>query len=86
MPVVGRFFGIVIAFCWEEHLPPHFHAKYSGDEVMVEIRNGTVLRGSLPSRALSLVQEWRNLHVEELIVDWEHVPSVSRCPNIAPLE
>ena len=67
MPVVSRFFGIIIAFYWEDHLPPHFHAKYSGDEAMVDIHTGTVLRGSLPRRALSLVDEWRRLHVPELL-------------------
>jgi len=29
MPVVSRFFGIAIAFYWQDHLPPHFHAFYS---------------------------------------------------------
>ena len=40
MPVVSRFFGIVIAFYWEDHLPPHFHAKYGGDEGLIDIRTG----------------------------------------------
>ena len=52
MPIVSRFFGIVIAFYWEDHVPPPFHAKYSGDEAMIEIRSGHVLRGSVSPRAL----------------------------------
>lgn len=31
MPGVNTFFGIVVAFYWEDHPPPHFHAKYGGD-------------------------------------------------------
>jgi hypothetical protein len=31
MPIISRFFGIVIFMFWREHAPPHFHAKY-GDE------------------------------------------------------
>ena len=65
MPVVSRFFGIVIAFYWEDHRPPHFYAKYSGDEATINIRTGDILRGALPRRALSLVDEWRRLHVED---------------------
>ncbi len=86
MPVVSRFFGIVIAFYWEDHLPPHFHAKYSGDEAMIDIRTGQALRGSLVRRALALVNEWRMLHVEELLDDWERARQRKPLAYIDPLE
>jgi hypothetical protein len=86
MPVVSRFFGIVIAFYWEDHLPPHFHAKYSGDEAMIEIRTGDVLRGSLSRRALSLVNEWRDMHVSELLDNWERARQREPLIYISPLE
>ena len=76
----------MIAFYWEDHLPPHFHAKYSGDEAVVDIRSGNVLRGALPARALSLVEEWRRLHVDELSADWEHARRREALAYIAPLE
>ena len=28
MPVISRFLGIVIAMLWNDHAPPHFHARY----------------------------------------------------------
>ena len=86
MPVVSRFFGIAIAFYWEDHLPPHFHAKYGGDEAMVDIRGGLVLRGFLPRRALSLVEEWRAMHVEELLDNWERASRRQPLTYIKPLE
>ena len=86
MPIVSRFFGIVIAFYWEDHLPPHFHAKYSGDEVTIDIRTGEVLRGSLPRRALSLVNEWRLLHRDELLENWELAQKRRPLAYIEPLE
>jgi hypothetical protein len=86
MPVVSRFFGITIAFYWEDHLPPHFHAKYSGDEAMVEIRTGDVLRGTLSGRALSLVNEWRHMHVSELLDNWERARQRQPLIYISPLE
>ena len=86
MPVVSRFFGIVIVFYWEDHLPPHFHAKYSGDEAMIDIRTGAVLRGGLPRRALSLVDEWRAMHVDELMKNWEHASQRQPLAYVAPLE
>jgi hypothetical protein len=86
MPVVSRFFGIAIAFYWEDHLPPHFHAKYSGDEGMVDIRTGAVLRGSLSPRVLSLVEEWRRMHQNELLEDWERARQRQPLAYISPLE
>jgi hypothetical protein len=85
MPVVSRFFGIVIAFYWEDHLPPHFHAKYSGDEGIIAIRTGEILRGSLP-RARSLVNEWRVMHTGELLENWERARQREPLAYIDPLE
>jgi hypothetical protein len=86
MPIVSRFFGISIAFYWQDHVPPHFHAIYGGDEAIVDIRTGEVLRGSLPRRALSLVNEWRQQHTAELLDNWEHARQRQALAYIAPLE
>ena len=86
MPIVSRFFGIAIALYWEDHLPPHFHAKYGGDEGMLDIRTGTVVRGSLPKRVLALVEEWRLAHTEELMANWERARQRLPLVYIAPLE
>ena len=86
MPVVSRFFGIAIAFYWEDHLPPHFHAKYGGDEALIDIRTGAVVRGFLPRRALSLVDKWRTTHVDELLADWELARQRQPLAYIAPSE
>ena len=86
MPVVSRFFGIVIAFYWEDHVPPHFHAKYSGDEALIDIGTGEVIRGFLPRRALSLVNEWRQLHINELGENWQRARERRPLIYIDPLE
>jgi hypothetical protein len=38
MPTVSRFFGIVIFLNYRDHDPPHFHARYGDEEVIVETR------------------------------------------------
>jgi hypothetical protein len=86
MPIVSRFFGISIAFYWEDHHPPHFHAKYSGDEAMIDIKTGEIIRGSISKRALSLVQEWRKMHGTELLEDWERARQRKPLAYISPLE
>lgn len=86
MPVVSRFFGIVIAFHWGDHLPPHFHAQYSGDEAILDIRTGAIIEGYLPRRAVLLVNEWRMAHVNELLTNWERARQRQSLAYIAPLE
>ena len=42
MPTISRFLGIVIAMYWDDHAPPHFHAKYGEYEITVNINTGVV--------------------------------------------
>jgi hypothetical protein len=50
----------------DDHPPPHFHARYAGDEAVFAIATGELLAGSLPPRALRLVREWLEEHRDEL--------------------
>jgi hypothetical protein len=85
MPIISRFFGIVIFMLWREHRPPHLHAKYGEDEITMEIESGKVT-GTMSKRALALVEEWRKLHKEELMQEWELVEQKKALFPIKPLE
>jgi len=63
MPELSRFFGITIYMFYEDHAPPHFHARYGEFEALIR----AILDGKLPVRALGLVVEWASLHQEELL-------------------
>jgi hypothetical protein len=71
MPEISRFFGIVIAVFYNEHNPPHFHARYGEYKAAIDILSLRILEGSLPPRALGLVVEWAAQHQDELMQDWE---------------
>jgi hypothetical protein len=71
MPRISEFFGIVIAMYYNDHVPPHFHARYAEYEAEVAIQSLEVLNGSLPRRALALVLEWAADRREELRTNWE---------------
>ena len=43
MPTICRFRGIKISINWRDHMPPHFHASYGEDEVIVSIPDIEVL-------------------------------------------
>ncbi len=71
MPEICRFFGIVIAVFYNEHNPPHFHARYGEYKAAIDIETLRILEGSLPPRVLGLDVEWASQHKDELMQDWE---------------
>jgi hypothetical protein len=85
MPVVSRFFGIVIRLHYADHNPPHFHATYQGRIVEIDIRSFGVIEGRIPARALGLVLEWAAEHQDELALDWRRASSGETAVGIAPL-
>ncbi len=85
MPVVSRFFGIVVYMHWREHAPPHFHAKYQDQEIAVEVETGDVT-GNMGPKALALIQEWRQLHKAELLANWSLAEQRRSLQPIPPLE
>lgn len=86
MPEVSRFFGIVISMFYNDHEPPHFHARYSSRKVLIEIETLGALRGELPPRVLGLVTEWAAIHRDELLANWRRARSEQPLEPIDPLE
>ncbi len=85
MPIISRFFGIIIRMYYNEHNPPHFHAEYQGQDALFNF-NGNILKGSLNSRtATKLVREWIDLHLVELENDWKLAQEGKDIFKIEPL-
>ncbi len=82
MPIISCFYGIIIRMYFQqaEHNPPHIHAQYGNDVAAITIKTNEVLSGSLPPKALSLVNEWINLHREELLNIWRSQEFISLPP------
>lgn len=70
MPTISAFYGILIQMYFDDHAPPHFHARYAESEAQIDIQTLAVINGELPRRALALVLEWAQQHRAELIEDW----------------
>lgn len=85
MPEVSRFYGIVIAMFWDDHNPPHFHARYGRERAAIEIESLRILDGELPSRALGLVVEWASQHQDELRRNWVEARNSRPLKRIEPL-
>ena len=70
MPEICRFLGIVISMYFNEHNPPHFHIRYNEYRAVMDIQTLNVLDGLLPARVRGLVEEWAELHRQELLSMW----------------
>ncbi len=86
MPEVSRFFGIIIRMFFNDHVPPHFHAYYGGEEAEIGITPIALLTGHIPPRALSLVVEWAVQHERDLMDDWERLHTDQPILKIEPLK
>jgi hypothetical protein len=85
VPRISEFYGIVIEMYFRDHPPAHFHARYAGEEAIVEIETGEVIAGSIPGRAQRLVREWAQLHREALHANWQRARVHEATEPIEPL-
>lgn len=70
MPVIARFYGIVVKMFYNEHNPPHFHVEYAEFDVIVFIKSLEV-SGFLPAKAKKRVLAWTKKYQSELLENWE---------------
>ena len=50
MPTIAEFRGIKVCIYWQDHMPPHFHAFYGDEEVLVAIESLEILQGHFPAK------------------------------------
>lgn len=85
MPTISAFYGILIRMYWNEHAPPHFHAIYNENEILINIKTLEIIDGNMPNRALSLVLEWSFNNRDELLENWELCQKNQHPHKIDPL-
>lgn len=71
MPKVVSIDGVDVYMYFRDHAPPHVHAFYGDDEVLVVVRDGTVYQGSIPANKLALVQQYVAEHAAALLARWD---------------
>ena len=71
MPEISRFLGIIISMYYDDHNPPHFHVQYNEYRASMDIINLNITVGLLPAKVRGLVEEWGELHRDELLMMWE---------------
>jgi Domain of unknown function (DUF4160) len=86
VPHLSFFYGIAIYLYYEDHPPPHLHARYGDHEAKVSIVSGQAIDGSLPRRAARLVAEWVNEHSDDLAACWDKASHGIEPGSIEPLQ
>ncbi|MCB4791840.1 MAG: DUF4160 domain-containing protein [Elusimicrobia bacterium] len=86
MPIISKFFGIVIRMFYYEHNPPHLHAEYQSEKAVFDLQ-GNILKGNIQSKtARKLIRDWIDIHVTELEADWKLSKAGKEIKKIAPLK
>jgi hypothetical protein len=70
MPVVPRFYGILIKMYFREQGTPHFHALYAEYNGVFDVQTLEMVEGDLPNRAQKLVREWAGQYQSDLLEMW----------------
>jgi hypothetical protein len=71
LPEISLFYGIRITINWNDHVPPHFHARYGEFQCSVDIVNNCLLNGFMPKKQLKQILLWAEINEEQLMQDWE---------------
>lgn len=71
MPVIARFYGILIKMYFREHGVPHFHAVYAEYNGVFDVNTLEMIEGDLPPRAQRLVHDWAEQYKDELQRMWD---------------
>jgi len=85
MPVISKFYGIVIRMLFIHRFVAHFHAFYGDHELVVGINPLRILQGGAPARARYMVLEWATAHQSELLEAWRRCSAAQPPAPIAPL-
>ncbi len=85
MPVISKFYGIVIRMVFIQPFAAHFHAFYDNSELVVGIHPLRILQGEAPRRMRAMVLEWAALHQLELVEAWGQLRAARKPASIAPL-
>lgn len=85
MPVIAKFYGIVIRLLCLKSFGTRLHAFYGDSELVINLSTLKVIQGEAPQRVKELVLEWARSHYQELLVDSRRLVRGEPLLAIAPL-
>ena len=85
MPEISRFYGIIIYLYWRDHNPPHLHFTYGNYECSISVID-RIIDGQAPSKVIAKVNQWLDLHEDEILSLWEKAKRGEKLNTIEPLK
>lgn len=71
MPIIARFYGILIKMYFKEHGVPHFHAIYGECNGVFNVQTLEMIEGDMPARAVKMVKVWAKKYNRDLMDMWK---------------
>ncbi|MHB8895080.1 MAG: DUF4160 domain-containing protein [Candidatus Geothermincolia bacterium] len=71
MPIIARFYGILIKMYFKEHGVPHFHAIYGEYNGVFNLKTLEMIEGDMPARAMKMVKDWAKKYNSDLMEMWK---------------
>jgi hypothetical protein len=85
MPVISKFYGIVIRMLCARSFGARFHAFYENSELVVSIWPLAIVQGEAPAWVREKVIAWASQYQLELLADWNRCVARQRPRPIPPL-
>ncbi|MBK9138460.1 MAG: DUF4160 domain-containing protein [Verrucomicrobia bacterium] len=85
MPVLAKFYGVVVRMLFAPLLGAHFYAIYGDHELVVRIGTLKIIQGDAPEDIKRLVLAWARRHQTELLDAWRLCQRGARPQPIGPL-
>ncbi len=85
MPEICRFYGIILSLYWRDHNPPHVHFSYGDFECNISVID-RVVDGKAPAKVIIKVNQWIDLHEDEILSMWEKARRGEKIGKIEPLK
>ena len=86
MPIISKFYGIIIRMMCVRELGARFHAIYGNSELVVGLWPVQIIHGDAPRRVKEMVLEWAAEHQQELMSAWNKIQWGEAPQAIEPLQ
>ena len=83
MPTIAWFYGIAIQMFYDDHNPPHLHARYGRARALVRLSDGETIAGELPPLATRMVRSWALARRAELEENWQRAQAHQPLEKVA---
>lgn len=84
MTTISVFFGIIIRMYKDlsgKYNIPHIHVTYSNEAAIISL-DGEILEGAISRDKLKLVNDWIDIHYEDLATNWNLFSEYSLINNL----